>query len=194
MAWSVGTIAETLGTMGNASSTASPGSQGLGSPVTRSSAATATCRRPPAETNAPEASRPVGVNLRYPTLPTSPVGTFSPSTRQLLSTSATAKVESSWRVLGENVPTGDVGSVGYLKFTPTGLLASGAFVSAGGRRQVAVAALDRLTGLPRPWDPGLAVDEAFPIVPSVSAIVPTDHAIYLGGYFTHAGGQLRKSL
>ena len=97
-------------------------------------------------------------------------------------------------MLGESAPTSSVGSVGYLKFTPTGLLASGNFVSAGGRRQVAVAALDRVTGIPRAWDPGLTVDEAFPIVPSVSAIVPTDHAIYIGGYFTHAGGQLRRSL
>jgi hypothetical protein len=108
--------------------------------------------------------------------------------------SADGTVDPSYRVLGLSVPTGEPGFVSDLRFTPSGLLVSGKFVSAGGRHQVAVAAIDKLTGSLTPWDPTLAVDEAFPTVASVTAIVPTDHAIYLGGYFTHAGGQLRKSL
>jgi len=97
-------------------------------------------------------------------------------------------------VLGEGRPTGDVAAVRSLKLSSGGLVVAGRFISAGGRSQVAVAALDRNTGAARTWDPKLSVDEAFPIVPSVSAILPTNHAIYIGGYFTHAGGAARKSL
>jgi len=99
-----------------------------------------------------------------------------------------------WRILGEGSPTHDGDGVTQLGFTGTGTVVAGAFVSAGGRSQVAIAALDRATGIPRPWDPRLSIDETFPIVPLVSSIVPTNHAIYIGGYFTHVGAQARKSL
>lgn len=101
-----------------------------------------------------------------------------------------------WRSYGLSPPTSeDVGSVTGLHLAASGgLVASGHFVSLGGRRQMAVAALDRTTGVPRMWDPQLAVTENFPVVPSVSAILPTPNAIYLGGYFTRAAGQVRKSL
>ncbi|HEY6196172.1 MAG TPA: hypothetical protein VI504_14135 [Candidatus Eisenbacteria bacterium] len=107
---------------------------------------------------------------------------------------STGALDPAWRVLGVAAPTGEVAAVATLSVSATGAVLAGRLVSAGGQRQVAVAALDRTTGIPRSWDPGLAVDEAFPIVPSVAAILPTNHAVYLGGYFTHAGGQLRKSL
>src|SRR6185369_17067111 len=81
-----------------------------------------------------------------------------------------------------------------MRFSPHGLVIAGRLITAGGRSQVAIAALDRATGLPRNWDPGLAVDEPFPTVPIVNAIVPTNHGIYIGGYFTHAGNALRKSV
>jgi hypothetical protein len=106
------------------------------------------------------------------------------------------QVDGTWRSYGLSSPTSvDVGSVTDLKLTSSGgLVASGHFVSLGGRRQLAVAALDRATGIPRMWDPNLSVTEAFPVVPSVSAILPTPNAVYLGGYFTRAAGQVRKSL
>src|SRR5207247_2327041 len=61
-------------------------------------------------------------------------------------------------------------------------------------RQVAIAAVDPNSGIPRGWDPALAVDETFPIVPNVVAIAPTGRTVFIGGYFTHAGGLLRKSV
>ncbi|HMA47501.1 MAG TPA: hypothetical protein VKP11_09925, partial [Frankiaceae bacterium] len=104
------------------------------------------------------------------------------------------KVDKFYRVLGDAAPT-DVGAIVHcMRFSPNGLVIAGRMITAGGRSQVAIAALDRATGLPRNWDPGLAVDESFPTVPIVNAIVPTNHAIYIGGYFTHAGGALRKSV
>lgn len=105
-------------------------------------------------------------------------------------------VDGAWRSYGLSPPTSpDVGSVTDLRLGASGgLVASGHFVSLGGRRQLAVAALDRTTGIPRLWDPQLSVTENFPVVPSVSAILPTPNAIYLGGYFTRAAGQERKSL
>ena len=103
-------------------------------------------------------------------------------------------VDKFYRVLGDAAPT-DVGAfVHCLRFSPHGLVVAGRMITVGGRSQVAIAALDRTTGLPRNWDPALAVDEPFPTVPIVNAIVPTNHGIYIGGYFTHAGGALRKSL
>jgi len=104
------------------------------------------------------------------------------------------KVDKFYRVLGDAAPT-DVGALVHcMSFSPHGLVVAGRLITAGGRSQVAIAALDRATGLPRNWDPGLAVDETFPTVPIVNAIVPTNHGIYIGGYFTHAGGALRKSV
>jgi len=103
-------------------------------------------------------------------------------------------VDKFYKVLGTRVPTGQDALIRCMRFSPLGLVIAGRFVSAGGRKQVAVAAMDRASGLPRNWDPALAVDEPFPTVPEVNAIVPTNHAIYLGGYFTHAGGALRKSV
>jgi hypothetical protein len=104
------------------------------------------------------------------------------------------KVDKFYRVLGDAAPT-DVGALVHcMRFSPHGLVIAGRLITAGGRSRVAIAALDRATGLPRNWDPGLAVDEAFPTVPIVNAIVPTNHGIYIGGYFTHAGGALRKSV
>ena len=83
MAWLVGRIADTLGTMGNASSTESFGSQVRAAPVLRSSAATATCLRPPAEMKRPATTSPPLESLRLRTAATSPVGGPSPSTRNL---------------------------------------------------------------------------------------------------------------
>jgi hypothetical protein len=103
-------------------------------------------------------------------------------------------VDKFYRVLGDAAPT-DVGALVHcMRLSPHGLVIAGRLITAGGRSQVAIAALDRATGLPRNWDPGLAVDEPFPTVPMVNAILPTNHGIYIGGYFTHAGGALRKSL
>ena len=103
-------------------------------------------------------------------------------------------VDKFYRVLGDAAPT-DVGALVHcMRFSPNGLVIAGRMITAGGRSQVAIAAMDRTTGLPRNWDPGLAVDEPFPTVPIVNAIVPTNHGIYIGGYFTHAGGALRKSV
>lgn len=103
-------------------------------------------------------------------------------------------VDKFYRVLGDAAPT-DVGALVHcMRLSPHGLVIAGRLITAGGRSQVAIAALDRATGLPRNWDPGLAVDEPFPTVPMVNAIVPTNHGIYIGGYFTHAGGALRKSV
>jgi hypothetical protein len=120
------------------------------------------------------------------------------SSRPLIVRMSTAdgQVDGAWRSYGLSPPTNpDVGSVTDLKLTSSGgLVASGHFISLGGRRQMAVAALDRTTGIPRMWNPNLSVTETFPVVPSVSAILPTPNAVYLGGYFTGAAGQVRKSL
>jgi hypothetical protein len=107
---------------------------------------------------------------------------------------ATGALDPGWRVLGMGSPTGSVATVSMLSVSSTGAVVAGGFVSAGGRHQVGVAAFDRSSGIARAWNPGLAVDESFPTVPLVSAIVPTNHAVYIGGYFTHAGGLPRKSL
>ena len=110
-------------------------------------------------------------------------------------TTPDGKLDKFYNVLGTAAPNAfDNAMVRCIRRSPAGLVVAGRFVTAGGRRQVAVAAMDRATGLPRNWDPGLAVDEPFPTVPIVNAIVPTSHAIYLGGYFTHAGGALKKSV
>jgi hypothetical protein len=107
---------------------------------------------------------------------------------------ATGTVDDRWRSLGEGDPLSNVREVTGLQVTPAGLLATGDFLSLGGRSQTAIAAFDRTTGRPRTWDPAIASTEAFPNLASVSAIVPTPHAIYVGGHFTHAGGQARASL
>jgi hypothetical protein len=104
-------------------------------------------------------------------------------------------VDKFYSVLGTSAPNSfDYASIRCMRRSPAGLVIAGRFATAGGRKQVAVAAMDRATGLPRNWDPHLAVDEPFPTVPMVNAIVPTSHAIYIGGYFTHAGGALRSSV
>jgi hypothetical protein len=104
------------------------------------------------------------------------------------------KVDKFYRVLGDAAPT-DVGALLHcMRLSPNGLVIAGRMITAGGRSQVSIAAFDRATGVPRSWDPALAVDEPFPTVPIVNAIVPTSHGIYIGGYFTHAGGALRSSV
>jgi hypothetical protein len=103
------------------------------------------------------------------------------------------QLDAGYRVLGTAEP-GGVGAVRSIRPSSTGLVISGSFITAGGRRQVAIAEVDRNTGIPRGWDPALAVDEAFPIVPNVVAIAPAGRTVYIGGYFTHAGGVLRKSV
>jgi hypothetical protein len=107
---------------------------------------------------------------------------------------ASGALDDGWRSLGEGLPLTNVRAVSGLVPTPTGLIATGSFHSLGGRPQVALAAFDLASGLPRAWDPLIASTEAFPGIASVSAIVPTSHGIYVGGHFTHAGGQARSSL
>src|SRR5207247_1033354 len=69
------------------------------------------------------------------------------------------QLDAGYRVLGTAEPNADVGAVRSIRPSATGLVISGSFVTAGGRRQVAIAAVDRNSGIPRGWDPALAVDE-----------------------------------
>ena len=112
----------------------------------------------------------------------------------VLMSTADGKVDPFYRVLGTDAPTSVGAMVHCMRLSPGGLVVAGRMVSIGGRSQVAIAAFDRATGVPRNWNPGLAVDEPFPTVPMVNTILPTNHGIYIGGYFTHAGGALRKSV
>jgi len=69
------------------------------------------------------------------------------------------KVDKFYRVLGDAAPT-DVGALLHcMRLSPNGLVIAGRMITAGGRSQVSIAAFDRATGVPRSWDPALAVDD-----------------------------------
>jgi hypothetical protein len=77
-------------------------------------------------------------------------------------------------------------------FSPTAVYVGGNFASIGGQPRTSVAALDPTTGNATAWN--AALTGAGPQPPVAASIVLMGTRLFVGGFFTQAGGQARSSL
>lgn len=92
------------------------------------------------------------------------------------------------------VGNGSVGSVWVLALDGGTLYVGGQFSSVAGEARRDLVALDAHTGALRPFDAALSGGPEYPqSIYGVTSVVARDGVVYVGGEFTHVGGQARPT-